>query len=298
MRHKGSRVNLPADVAALYPFTSHFLPIGETRMHYLDEGEGRPLLCVHGNPTWSFYFRRLVQEFRPQRRVIVPDHIGCGLSDKPQKYRYALARHVANLESLVLQLDLKDIDLLVHDWGGAIGLSVATRHPERFSRIIISNTAAFRCPELPSLLSLARLPWVGEFLIRALNAFVLTTLVTATAHPFRFRGAVGKGFTFPYNSWANRIATARFVQDIPMDSSHPSWPDLLLLEQGLPRLCEKPMLLLWGERDWCFTTRMRDRFLDIFPQARSCGLSKASHLLFEDEPEACLQAIQEFLHES
>lgn len=265
-------------------------------MHYVDEGspEGRPLLLVHGNPTWSFYYRRVIEAFRPHRRVIAPDHIGCGLSDKPQRYRYCFSRHVANLESLVLKLDLRDIDLVVHDWGGPIGLSVAGKHPERFSRICISNTAAFRSHHLPRLLWMARLPLVGEFLIRGLNAFVQTTLLTATAHPLRFRGGIRQGFVAPYNSWANRIATARFVQDIPTDSGHPSWPDLVMLEQSLPRLAAKPMMLLWGEKDWCFTKAMRDQFLDIFPHARSVGLPRAHHLLFEDEPEACLAALREF----
>lgn len=294
---KGTDVKIPADVAALYPFQSHFHRIGEVDMHYLDEGSGKPLLAVHGNPTWSFYFRRLAQAFRPRRRVVVPDHIGCGLSSKPQQYRYSMARHIANLEDLVLQLDLRDIDLVVHDWGGPIGLSVAARHPHRFHRICITNTAAFRCPDLPRLLTLARTPLLGEFLIRGFNAFVQTFLITATSHPHRLRGALRRGYTFPYNSWSNRIATARFVQDIPMGSSHPSWPDLVQLESSLPRLSEKPMLLLWGERDWCFTTRMRDRFLDIFPQARSIGLRSAHHMLFEDEPEACLSALEEFLSE-
>ncbi|MBS2036552.1 alpha/beta fold hydrolase [bacterium] len=288
-------MNLPTEVAALYPFESQHHQLGNVRMHYLDEGAGKPLLMVHGNPTWSFYFRNLIQEFRPRRRCVAPDHIGCGLSDKPQNYRYCLARHAANLESLILNLDLRDIDLLVHDWGGPIGLSVATRHPERFDRIMISNTAAFRSKHLPRLLWAARIPLLGEFLIRGFNAFVQTTLVTATAHPHRMRGAVRKGFTFPYSSWANRIATARFVQDIPMDASHPSWPDLVQLEQGLPRLRNKQMLLLWGEKDWCFTTKMRDQFLDIFPHAKSVGLRSAHHLLYEDEPETTLQVIKEFL---
>ena len=288
-------MKLPADIAALYPFESQHLRLGDINMHYVDEGSGKPLLMVHGNPTWSFYFRNLIQEFRPGRRVIAPDHIGCGLSDKPQNYRYTFARHVANLEHLVLSLDLRDIDLLVHDWGGPIGLSVAARHPERFSRLIITNTAAFRSPDLPRLLWLARIPLLGEFLIRAFNAFVQTTLVTATSHPERFKGALRKGFLFPYNSWKNRIATARFVQDIPMSASDPSWPDLVQLERSLPRLASKPILLLWGEKDWCFTTRMRDCFLDIFPLAQSVGLSTAHHLLFEDEPEACLEAVREFL---
>lgn len=287
-------MKVPADVAELYPFAQNRHRIGDVSMNYVDEGSGKPLLLVHGNPTWSFYYRHVIAEFRNDRRVIAPDHVGMGLSDKPQRYRYTLGRHAANLEHLVLELDLRNIDLVVHDWGGPIGLAVATRHPERFDRIVISNTAAFRCKELPPLLWLARLPWLGEVVIRGLNAFVLTTLATATSHPERMKGAVRKGYTFPYDSWANRIATARFVQDIPMDSLHTSWPDLVQLEMNLPRLASRPILLLWGERDWCFTTAIRDRFRDIFPHAQSLGLEKAHHLLYEDQPETCLRVLREF----
>jgi cis-3-alkyl-4-acyloxetan-2-one decarboxylase len=265
-------------------------------MNYVDEGRGKPLLLIHGNPTWSFYYRRVIDAYRDTRRVIAPDHVGCGLSSKPQDYRYTMARHVANLENLVLSLDLQNIDLVVHDWGGPIGLSVAVRHPERFDRIVITNTAAFRSADLPRLLWMARLPLLGEVLIRGLNAFVLTTLATASAKPIT--GAVRRGFIHPYNSWANRIATARFVQDIPMEGTHPSWADLVQLEMRLPVLSSKPMLLLWGERDWCFTPKMRDRFLDIFPHARSVGLPQAHHLLWEDAPEACLAALDQFLQET
>lgn len=288
-------MNLPTEVAALYPFAMQYHNLGSLRMHYVDEGAGKPLLMVHGNPTWSFFFRHLIEAFRPRCRAVAPDHIGCGLSDKPQHYRYSLAHHAANLESLILSLDLRNIDLLVHDWGGPIGLLVATRHAERFDRIIISNTAAFRSRHLPWPLRLARLPVLGEVLIRGLNAFVQTTLLTATAYPHRMRGAVRRAYTFPYNNWANRIATARFVQDIPVDATDASWPDLVQLEQGLPCLGNKSILLLWGEKDWCFTTAMRDMFLDIFPHAQSVGLSSASHLLYEDEPEVAISIIRDFL---
>ena len=117
-----------------YPFEQNFFKTRAGALHFLDEGprDAAPILCVHGNPTWSFYYRRLVREFRENSRVIAPDHIGCGLSEKPQNWSYRLADHVANLEELVLGLDLRRITLVVHDWGGAIGCGVAVRNPERF----------------------------------------------------------------------------------------------------------------------------------------------------------------------
>ena len=288
-----STVSLTPEIRALYPFESHFLQINDLRYHYVDQGKGRPILMVHGNPTWSFLYRRLIQQFSGQHRVIAPDHIGCGLSDKPQDYRYRMARHVANLEQLVLELDLKDITLIVHDWGGPIGLSVASRHPSRFRNLVITNTAAFRSSRMPALLKLARIPGLGELLIRGLNAFVLTTLATSAAKPIR--GAVRRGFLAPYDNWQNRIATARFVQDIPTDPDHPSYTDLLLLERGLSSLRDKPTLLLWGERDWVFSTYFRDRFREYFPEATVRSLPQAHHLLFEDAPEEVAQAIGDFL---
>ena len=120
----------------LYPFQSHFLNLGENNLHYLDEGKGDAILMVHGNPTWSFYYRNLVLAFRGHYRCVVPDHLGCGFSDKPQDYNYNLENHIQNLSKLVKFLDLKNITLVVHDWGGAIGMGFATRHPELIKRVV------------------------------------------------------------------------------------------------------------------------------------------------------------------
>jgi pimeloyl-ACP methyl ester carboxylesterase len=299
-----SEVLLAPEIRAQYPFRPHYLPVHDLRYHYVDEGplegragesngQGRPILMVHGNPTWSFLYRRLIQQLSGRYRVIAPDHMGCGLSDKPQEYRYVMARHVANREALVLELDLKDITLVVHDWGGPIGLSVAARHPHRFRSLVITNTAGFRSNRMPSLLKLARTPLLGEWLIRGLNAFVLTTLATSAAKPIR--GAARAGFLAPYDSWKNRIATARFVQDIPTHPDHPSYTDLLLLERSLGSLRDKKTLILWGERDWVFSNHFRDRFRDYFPEATVRSLPQAHHLLFEDAPEEVAQAIEEHL---
>lgn len=140
---------LPQSVRDLYPFDSHFLDVDGGRMHYIDEGDADadPIVCVHGNPTWSFYWRRIAQEFKGTHRVVAMDHIGCGLSDKPQDWPYRLADHRDNLLRLIEHLDLKRVTLVVHDWGGAIGMGVAVRHPERFRRIVVMNTSAFGLPD-------------------------------------------------------------------------------------------------------------------------------------------------------
>ena len=132
------------DIKDLYPFESNFLELEDgLKMHYIDEGEGEVLLMLHGNPTWSFYYRNLIQSFQKKYRCIAPDHIGCGLSDKPQDYNYTLSTHIDNLEQLVNSLGLKDITLVMHDWGGSIGMGLAVRQPKLIKRLIIFNTAAF-----------------------------------------------------------------------------------------------------------------------------------------------------------
>ncbi len=139
------------DWRPLYPFASHEITLGGHRYHYLDEGTGEPLVLVHGNPTWSFYWRELVAGLRGHYRVLVPDHIGCGLSDKPddRSYSYRLAQRVADLGQWIEQLDLRQITLVGHDWGGGIGMGAAVAAPQRFARFVLMNTAAFRDTALP-----------------------------------------------------------------------------------------------------------------------------------------------------
>ena len=136
-----------APIAEEYPFTPRFHahPDGVVQ-HYVDEGPRTPAaaLCLHGNPTWSFLWRNVIRTLSPRGRVVALDHIGCGLSDKPAHYGYRLEQHIANVERVVDALGLERITLIVHDWGGAIGMGFARRHPERIERIVVTNTAAFR----------------------------------------------------------------------------------------------------------------------------------------------------------
>jgi haloalkane dehalogenase len=225
-------------------------------------------------------------------RTIAPDHIGCGLSDKPQDFSYRLEWHIANLEELILALDLKNIRMMVHDWGGAIGLGVAGRHPQRFSELVISNTAAFRSERMPWLLKIARTRGLGQFLIRRFNAFAGLTPTLGTAVPSRVGEAAKQGFLLPYDSWDHRVATYRFVADIPLDESHPSYSTLTEVEQNLVKLSHLPTLLLWGEKDWVFTPHFLTRFFDFFPGARARSYPDCGHLLVEEAPDRVIAEIE------
>ncbi|MBN2022383.1 MAG: alpha/beta fold hydrolase [Pirellulales bacterium] len=286
-----------ADWRTLYPFASHYLDLGGLRYHYLDEGRGPALLMAHGNPTWSFYWRELVKAFRGRYRVVVPDHIGCGLSDKPhpRDYPYRLARRIDDLGELIRRLDLRDVTLVAHDWGGAIGMGAAVAMPERFSRFVLLNTAAFRSDRIPWRINLCRVPILGPVAVEGLNLFVRAALRSAVARPERLSPAVRRGLAAPYDTWAHRAAVLRFVWDVPMKPSHPSYARLAEIEQGLAGLADRPVCLIWGMKDWCFTPEFLDRFLDFFPSAEVHRLDDAGHYVVEEAPEEVIAAIKRFL---
>lgn len=279
----------------LYPFQSHYLGLGNNNLHYLDEGKGEVMLMLHGNPTWSFYYRNLVLAFRGHFRCVVPDHMGCGFSDKPQDYSYTLENHIQNLIQLVRFLDLKDITLIVHDWGGAIGMGLATRHPELIKRVVVLNTAAFLSQNIPKRISLCRNKSFGEYIVRKFNAFAWPA--TFMASEKRLTREVKEAYLAPYDTWEHRIAVARFVQDIPLEKDHPSYKTLEQIEERLPRV-KAPMLILWGGKDFCFDKEFFERWLELFPAAEAHWWSKAGHYILEDEPRQVVEKIVNFLGET
>ena len=202
-------MTLPPDVQAIYPWQPKKLAVDGGELSYLDEGpEDAPvMLCVHGNPTWSFYWRALVEHFAGRFRVIVPDHIGCGLSDKPQDWPYQLAGHMGNLCKLVDHLGLKDITLVVHDWGGAIGVGLATERPELFGRFVITNTAAYLSQDIPLSIASCRIPGFGSVAVRGLNGFARAALVRAVCKPLP--AAAKDGLLVPYDSWSTETRRGR-----------------------------------------------------------------------------------------
>ncbi len=287
---------MTSDWRNLYRYGSRHFEIDGWRMHYLDEGNGEPLLMVHGNPTWSFYWRNLVQAWSPHRyRCVVPDHLGCGLSDKPQDYGYCLQQHADNLVALVEQLDLQGVTLLAHDWGGAIGLLAASQVPERFARFVLFNTGAFPPPRVPLRIAACRLPVIGRFMLRGMNAFATTAQVMATEFPGGLDQAVLDGLIAPYDTWANRVGIYHFVNDIPLTKSHPTYDVLANLESYLPQLDSKPVQFIWGMKDWCFTPQCLDKFVEHIPSANVHRIESAGHWVIEDAPEQVISVVDEFL---
>ena len=263
-------------------------------MSYLDEGKGdEAVVMVHGNPTWSFYYRNLVLGLRGEIRCIVPDHLGCGLSDKPQDFNYTLGEHIKNLRALLDSLNLRKIHLVVHDWGGPIGLGTALAKPEQLGRLVILNTAAFVDTVVPWRIRLCRTPVIGEWLVRGLNGFAGPAAWMAVAKPLS--RDVQRGFLYPYDNWANRIATHRFVVDIPSGKGSPSDRALAGVESKLDLLRDHPVRILWGGQDFCFTRHYFDRWRKILPDAKADYLDSAGHYVLEDEGEQCLGEILRFL---
>jgi len=270
-------------------------------MHYLDEGprDAPPVLMLHGNPTWSFYFRNLVRALSTRYRCIVPDHIGCGLSDKPddEKYDYTLANRIEDVDTLISQLDLSGpLTLVVHDWGGMIGFAWAVQNPDLIARLVILNTAAFPLPEdkrMPPALSLVRDLKIGEFLVLRFNAF------SAIASRVAFRKPVSKeirkSYTLPYDSPANRIATARFVQDIPLSEKDPGFDILLRTAEHLHLLKDKPCLIAWGEKDFVFDKTFLNKWLEYYPHAELHRYPDCGHYILEDGGAALIDTIRNFI---
>lgn len=282
----------PAWLQELYPFKNNYMTVEGNELHYVDEGEGEPILMVHGNPTWSFYYRDLIKEFSSSNRVIAPDHIGCGFSDKPQDYEYMLENHISNIEKLVAKLDLKGITLVVHDWGGAIGFGLATRHPDLIKKVVILNTAAYTCDYIPPQINICRTPILGEAVIRGFNAFAGPATHMAVEKPLSKN--VKKGYLLPYNNYKNRIATAKFVTDIPMKKSHRSYKTLETIENKLSSLtC--PKLVLWGRKDFCFNDYFLDRWRNIYPEATFKIFEDAGHYVIEDESAAVIKEMRAFI---
>ena len=291
---------MKSDFRQLYPFQSRWLPVNGHRCHYVDEGRGEPILMLHGNPTWSFYFRHLIAELSAHYRVIAPDHIGCGLSDKPppHAYGYRLADRVADVEDLMRQAGSNaPITLVVHDWGGMIGLAFALRHLDKIQRIVITNTSGFLPPAgkpIPLRLRLIRnFDGFAEPAVLGLNLFARAAVVMAPRR--RLPRAARQGLLAPYDRPKHRIATLRFVQDIPLSVGDPSYPLVKYVDDNLHRLRHLPMLICWGRHDFVFDLDYYAEWQRRFPDAEAHLFDHAGHYLLEDEPRAVADIIRHFL---
>ena len=246
---------------------------------------------VHGNPTWSYYYRNLISLLSREYRVIAVDNMGCGLSDKPQEYPYRLRKHIDNLTEVIKHLEITTCSLVVHDWGGAIGMGYAGQYPERIDKIVILNTAAFRSTRIPMRIRICGLPVFGALLVRGCNGFARPALSMAVARPLKKE--IAKAYIAPYDSWRNRVAVHGFVRDIPLSSTHPSYETLVHVEMNLAGLSDgrHPMLILWGGKDFCFNRYFFEEWRRRFPAAESHYFENGGHYILED----CLDDIAPIL---
>lgn len=290
-----------------YDFASHRFEVRPgIRMHYLDEGprDGEVVLALHGNPSWSYYWRHLVRGLRDRYRVVVPDHVGMGLSDKPDddrdalpRYDYTLQSRVDDLQALLEHLGIDGpLTLAVHDWGGMIGFGWALERMPRVRRLVVLNTAAFPMPEakaMPWQIALGRDYNIGELVIRGFNAFSAGASWLGVER--RMPREVRRAYVAPYDSWANRIATVRFMQDIPLRPGDRAWPLVEASGQRLREYADRPAFIGWGLKDFVFDRDFLARFRSDWPQAEVHAFEDAGHYVLEDRHEVLVPAIRGFL---
>jgi haloalkane dehalogenase len=299
-----------------YPFSPWRFEVRPgVAMSYLDEGprDGEVVVMVHGNPSWSYYWRHLVLGLRDRYRCIVPDHVGMGLSDKPddgggvrppcapptdpRHYDYTLQSRIDDLAALLAHLGITGpVTLAVHDWGGMIGFGWALSHMPQVQRLVILNTAAFPLPAakaMPWRLSLGRDSHIGAYLIRRFNLFARGAARFGTLR--RLARDVRDAYATPYDGWRDAISTIRFMQDIPLAPGDRAWSRVEQAGHALPRFADRPAFLGWGLRDFVFDRHFLDGFRRALPQAEVQAFDDAGHYVLEDRHETLVPAIRHFL---
>lgn len=286
-----------------YPFESKFFTLKDGyRMHYVDEGAGEVLVFAHGNPTWSFLYRKFIQHYAQRGfRAVAMDHIGFGLSDKPtDKNYYTLARHIGNYSQLIEHLGLRDVSLIMQDWGGPISMGYATQNPSAIKRLIILNTWAFvqsYAVPVPLWFSLLMKPGIGEFVYGTLNLFVnfmLPYLGTVQRVPKDIMAS----YRFPFLNPANRRGIVQFPRMIPANMDHPEAPTMARIEENLKELTNKPAVLIWAKKDLAFSLEIAAHWKTLLPNIQGPRvIEKAGHFLQEDAPEQIIRYMDQFLEQ-
>ncbi|BBX43438.1 alpha/beta fold hydrolase [Mycobacterium simiae] len=273
----------------LYPFDNHYLPIDGHTVHYIDEGSGPVLLLLHGNPTWSFLYRNIIAELSTQFRCIAMDYPGFGLSTAGPGYGFKPEQHSRVVEHFITELGLSDIRLMVHDWGGPIGLGVAGRRPDLIHSLIIGNTWAWPAQDIAHIAMFSRLVGnpLSRWLIRRFNAFVVWLMPTGVTRPMT--PAEKAAYRGPFPTPKSRQPTAIFPHEILASRDY-----LAQVESGLAKLAEKPTLLLWGSADTGFKDSERTRFEAAFPRHHTRILDGAKHFIQECDPQAISEEIRKF----
>jgi len=285
------------DFQGTFPFEPRFLSAGDVELHYVDEGppDAPPLLFAHGNPTWSYLWRRQIAELSSAgHRCVAFDHMGFGRSGKPRALAaYSLQRHVDNALALVDELDLTDVTLVAHDWGGPIGLGALLERGDRLRQVILMNTWAWELPSfLPPFLREFRTEGLGEILALGGNLFV-----ESIPGGMRRRDpdpVMMEAYRAPFPDYWSRAGTLAFQREIPLTERDRSAGLMASIHDRLPEL-SVPVLLVWGMRDPVFQPVFLEQWRELFPEAETVELEDASHFLVEDDPAGVTAAIEGFL---
>lgn len=283
-----------------YDFKPHYHTVGKFKCHYIEEGKGDPVVMLHGNPTWSYYFRNLAKTISKNHRVIVPDHIGCGFSDKPspEDYDYTLDQRANDLEDLLDHLGIKEkITLVLHDWGGMIGMTYATRHPERIKRLVLTNTGAFHLPKeksFPKVIAVSKNKAVGKFLVQGFNFFAKSA-TTLGMSKNKMTDEIKAGYLAPYGNWSDRTAVYQFIKDIPLKKGDRCYDLVSDVASKISAFKNIPTLIVWGEKDFVFDHHFLAQWQKYLPNAEVHIMKNAGHYVLEDAGEEANEIIDYFL---
>ncbi|MGH2692041.1 MAG: alpha/beta fold hydrolase [Actinomycetota bacterium] len=289
--------NLGGDFEGTFPFEPRYQRVShDVRLHYIDEGRGNPVLMLHGNPTWSYLYRRFIPPVTEGGfRAIAVDHMGFGRSDRPPGHeRYTLRSHVENLLEFIRELDLRDITLVMQDWGGPIGFGAAVVEPERIARLVIMNTGVGVFP------SGTPMPFhepfkqrgLGEMLALGSNLFV--EAMFGGMRPESATTLVAEAYRAPFPDYYSRVPILAFARDVPVGHEHPTASYMAEIAAEVPKL-ERPTLVVWGMRDRVFPPLLLEVWKQTYPHAEVLELPEARHYLQEDEPEAITERLVRFL---
>jgi cis-3-alkyl-4-acyloxetan-2-one decarboxylase len=290
-------MDLMGDFEGTFPFEPRWTRVApDVRLHHVEEGTGPPVLLLHGNPTWSYLYRRFLPPIAGAGfRAIAVDHMGFGRSDRPPGHgRYTMRGHVENLLAFIRELDLRDLTLVMQDWGGPIGFGAAVEEPDRVARLVIMNTGVGVFPSgtpMP-LHEPFRTRGLGEILGLGANLFVETMfggMRRESATPL-----VAEAYRAPFPDYHSRVPILAFARDVPIGRAHPTAPYMHQVAEQAAGL-RRPTLVVWAMRDRVFPPMLLEVWRGLYPHAEVVELPEARHYLQEDEPEAITEAVVAFL---
>ena len=270
----------------IFPFKRNWFERENLRIHYVDEGQGRPVVMFHACPMWSFAYRNLIRELSSDHRVIAFDLPGFGLSTAGRQFDYTLNGYIDITETFLEALEIDDAVLVLHGWGGTVGMGYAVRHPRNIHSLVIFNTLSFMSGSIPLRLRICRIPWLGVKLVVDLNLLLLGNR--------NHSKEIADAYDYPYRNHHSRYPLYRFVEDFPSVPESDSAQRIMEIEAGLWMFRSTPSLILWAMRDWLYTPRQLKWWQRYLPGAEVHKLERAGRYIQEDAGEELIRYIRNF----